>query len=537
MNNAKPAVQWLFLDLNAFFASCEQQEEPALRGKPVIVVQTPTDSAVAIAASYAAKAYDIKTGTVVREARRLCPNVIPVQANHRLYSEYHERILKAVDTCLPVDKVMSIDEMACRLMGTERQVAVSRELALKVKRALRGQVGECLTCSIGIAPNVFLGQVGSDPQKPDGLVLITHFARPRIAGNLRHRRAHGAAPTPRRHLHRCRALAGLADAPAPRVGRHQRLAVSPDAARRRYSRFAKSMGHQHVLEPELRTNEGAATFARHLLTKAAERLRRCAYYCRRLGLHLSWTGDLGGWWDEVSFNETSDTGFLLGCLDQLWPRVPRYKPLSVGVVLLDLVPANAHQPDLFDAARRQKLSPLIDRINDRYGRCAIGFGLMPPDVRAFKGHADLEGIDWVIVGGESGPRARPMDPRWAIDIRNQCIRANVAFFFPFAFDEIGYWSQLKLDIVEQYGAAYTKTFANVPNLKKFYIDGFSGAGIHVSKATGAAIGGSPTRALKVTPPFDGFCFIDLNATRPTICARFAATGVTSISTPGIQTPI
>jgi DNA polymerase IV len=78
-------------------------------------VQTPTDSAVAIAASYAAKAYGIKTGTVVREARRLCPGVIPVRANHRLYTDYHERILKAVDTCLPVEKVMSIDEMACRL--------------------------------------------------------------------------------------------------------------------------------------------------------------------------------------------------------------------------------------------------------------------------------------------------------------------------------------------------------------------------------------------------------------------------------------
>jgi DNA polymerase IV len=70
---AENPVQWLFLDLNAFFASCEQQENPALRGQPVIVVQTPTDSAVAIAASYPAKAFGIKTGTLVREARRLCP--------------------------------------------------------------------------------------------------------------------------------------------------------------------------------------------------------------------------------------------------------------------------------------------------------------------------------------------------------------------------------------------------------------------------------------------------------------------------------
>jgi hypothetical protein len=135
--------------------------------------------------------------------------------------------------------------------------------------------------------------------------------------------------------------------------------------------------------------KGAHDFAQHLLTKAAERLRRGDYFCRRLGLHLSWIGDLGGWWGETDFHETRDPGFLLTCLEQIWHRVPRTKPLSVGVVLLDLVSAVHHQPDLFaaDNHRRQKLSPLIDRINDRYGRCAIGFGLFPPDVRAFKGHA------------------------------------------------------------------------------------------------------------------------------------------------------
>ena len=90
-----------------------------------------------------------------------------------------------------------------------------------------------------------------------------------------------------------------------------------------------------MLEPELRTNDGARHFAQHLLTKAAERLRRGDYYCSRLGLHLSWVGDLGGWWDEISFQETRETGFLLSRLEQLWPRVPGYKPLSVGIVLLE----------------------------------------------------------------------------------------------------------------------------------------------------------------------------------------------------------
>jgi DNA polymerase IV len=397
MNISKPAVQWLFLDLNAFFASCEQQEAPALRGKPIIVVQTPAETAVAIAASYATKALGIKTGTLVREARRLCPEVIPVQANHRLYTEYHERILKAVDTCLPIEKVMSIDEMACRLMGTERQVDVARELALKVKRALREQVGECLTCSIGLAPNVFLGKVGSDLQKPDGLVVITHENLPEVLLGLELQEIYGIGKRMEQRLRRAGigTVAELWQASPLRLRRvwggingllfHQMLHgvdIQPPS-----SRFARSMGHQHVLEPELRTRDGARSFSQHLLTKAGERLRRGDYYCRRLGLHLSWIGDLGGFWDEISFHETRDTGFLLASLDKLWRRVPRTKPLSVGVVLLDLVPAGQHQLDLFEHHKRQKLSPMIDRINDRYGRGAIGFGLLPTDVRAFRGHA------------------------------------------------------------------------------------------------------------------------------------------------------
>jgi DNA polymerase IV len=195
-------VQWLFLDLNAFFASCEQQEAPALRGKPVIVVQTLTDAACAIAASYAAKAFGIKTGTLVREARRLCPAVIPVQANHRLYTDYHDRILQAVDTCLPIEKVMSIDEVACRLMGTERQVPAARELALKMKRVLREQIGACLTCSIGIAPNVFLGKVGSDLQKPDGLTVITADKLPDILLGLELQEIYGIGARMEQRLNR-----------------------------------------------------------------------------------------------------------------------------------------------------------------------------------------------------------------------------------------------------------------------------------------------------------------------------------------------
>jgi three-Cys-motif partner protein len=92
---------------------------------------------------------------------------------------------------------------------------------------------------------------------------------------------------------------------------------------------------------------------------------------------------------------------------------------------------------------------------------------------------------------------------------------------PFKFDEIGDWSELKLEIVEKYGAAYTKAFANT-RLKKFYVDSFSGAGVHISRTTGAMVDGSPVRALRVVPPFDHFHFIDLRADKiahlQTLCA-------------------
>jgi hypothetical protein len=122
--------------------------------------------------------------------------------------------------------------------------------------------------------------------------------------------------------------------------------------------------------------KGAHDFAQHLLTKAAERLRRGDYYCRRLGVHLSWIADLGGWWDETDFHETRDTGFCSPASRRSGSgsRAPNR---SASAWCCSTWCPPMHQPDLFavDTDRRQKLSPLVDRINDRYGRCSIGFGL------------------------------------------------------------------------------------------------------------------------------------------------------------------
>jgi DNA polymerase IV len=403
MPQGDQTVNWLFLDLNAFFASCEQQEKPALRGKPIIVVQMPADSACAIAASYEAKAFGIKTGMLVREAKERCPTVIPVQANHKLYTRYHERVLEAVDTCVPVEKVLSIDELACRLTGRQNRIPAARALAIKMKRTLRERVGECLTCSIGLAPSVFLGKVASDLQKPDGLVVITKDDLPDILLHLKLQDIYGIGPRMERRLNRAGvfSVADLWRASSQQLRKvwggvngvlfHQVLHgadLQPPS-----SPFAHSLGHQHVLEPELRTIGGARQFAQHLLAKAAERLRHRNYYCRRLGVHLRWVGDTGSWWNETGFPETRDTGFLLARLNEIWREVPSFKPLTVGVTLLNLVPAAYHQPDLFTTeAKPDRLSSVIDHINRRYGRNTIGFGHIPEQMRKFNGHAAFQHV-------------------------------------------------------------------------------------------------------------------------------------------------
>jgi DNA polymerase-4 len=164
-------LRYLFVDMNAYFASVEQQDDPALRGKPVAVVPVVARTTFCLAASYEARAKGIKTGMPVWEALRLCPGLQLRVGRHERYTELHHQIVAAVGRCLAVDRVMSIDEMACKLIGGERTPAAATALGQMIKREIR-TVGSHLRCSVGVGPNVLLAKVAGDMQKPDGLTLI-----------------------------------------------------------------------------------------------------------------------------------------------------------------------------------------------------------------------------------------------------------------------------------------------------------------------------------------------------------------------------
>jgi DNA polymerase-4 len=397
----QPAVNWLFVDLNSYFASVEQQDRPELRGKPVGVVPMLADTTCCIAASYEAKAFGVRTGTIVADARRMCPNIVLVEGRHELYVEYHHRVVEAVESCLPVTAVCSIDEMACRLMGRERPLLAAIDLARKVKARIRESVGEMLRSSVGLATNRYLAKVASDMEKPDGLVALPLDILPHAlqALNLRDLPGVGARTEKRLNERGIRTMGELLALDCEQTGRlwgsvwGERLWhwLKGEDFEMSETDHAKSISHQHVLAPELRTSEKAWAVAHKLLHKAAMRLRSGGLWASSIGLAVGFAAPRGenspgtpvsrfgvptrGWHGEVKLTECQDNQTLIAALRRLWQSQPigsEYAhPFFVGVQLGGLVPDRLHTLSLFDALDveqgRTRLLAAMDALNYKYG--------------------------------------------------------------------------------------------------------------------------------------------------------------------------
>jgi DNA polymerase-4 len=397
----QPAVNWLFVDLNSYFASVEQQDRPELRGKPVGVVPMLADTTCCIAASYEAKAFGVRTGTIVADARKMCPDIVLVEGRHELYVEYHHRVVEAVESCLPVTAVCSIDEMACRLMGRERPLLAAIELARKVKARIRERVGEMLRSSVGLATNRYLAKVASDMEKPDGLVALPLDILPRALQQLNLRDLPGVGARTEKRLNE-RGINTMDDLLALDCEQAGRLWGSVWGERLWHwlkgedfemseTDHLKSISHQHVLAPDLRTAEKAWAVAHKLLHKAAMRLRSGGLWASSIGLAVGFAAPRGqnspgtpvsrfgmptrGWHGEVKLTECQDNQTLIAALRRLWQSQPKgaeyAHPFLVGVQLGGLVPDRLHTLSLFDALDveqgRTRLLAAMDALNHKYG--------------------------------------------------------------------------------------------------------------------------------------------------------------------------
>jgi DNA polymerase IV len=426
-----PCLNWLFVDLNSYFASVEQEVRPDLRGRPVGVVPMLADTTVCIAASYEAKAFGVKTGTVVADAKRMCPDIALVEARHEIYVDYHHRVIEAVESCLPVASVLSIDEMACRLMGRERPLLAALELGRKVKARIRDRVGPMLRSSVGLATNRYLAKIASDMEKPDGLVALPLDILPEALAQLSLRDLPGIGTQTEKRLN----AKGIHTMP-------QLLALNCEQAGELWgsvwgerlwhwlrgedfdmseTEHNKSISHSHVLSPDMRSPDKAWAVAHKLLHKAAMRLRAGGLWAGSIGLAIGFSVPRGqkapvshpsdkdpspgtpvsrfgvptrGWHSELRLSECQDNQTLIAALRRLWASRPAAgtetgtdydQPYFVGVQLNGLVPDRLHSLNLFDsldnAKSRTRLLAAMDELNHKYGTSALAPAAM---LTAFK---------------------------------------------------------------------------------------------------------------------------------------------------------
>jgi DNA polymerase IV len=377
----------LYVDFNSYFASVEQQLRPELRGKPIGVLAVMAETTCCIAASYEAKAFGIKTGTGVRDARKLCKDMIFVEARPAIYVEYHHKLIEIVESCTHVEKVLSIDEMVCMLTGSQQMKENSLKLAAKIKREINKQY-PFIRSSIGIAPNTFLAKTASNMQKPDGCVVIEHSDIPQKLFSLKLRALNGIGGQMEARLNRYK-ITTVEELYA--LNREQlRAAWGSIEGERYYDKLRgiepyyvknarSSLGHSHVMPPEQRTIQGAKAVLHRLLQKAAMRMRSYDLVTSHISIKVKFR-DQPSFFVESSISATDNTLKLTDALEGLFNGLPRaylkLSPIAVGVNFTALSNVEDAAYDLFTekpSASEAKLNKALDILNLKYGKNTVYF--------------------------------------------------------------------------------------------------------------------------------------------------------------------
>ncbi|MGB2833874.1 MAG: DNA polymerase [Methylotenera sp.] len=382
----------LYVDFNSYFASVEQQLVPELRGKPVGVLAVMAETTCCIAASYEAKAFGIKTGTGVRDARKLCPDMVFVQARPPVYVALHHQLIEIVESCTHVEKVLSIDEMVCKLTGSQQVPENALKLAAKIKRAISKKF-DYIRCSIGIAPNTFLAKTASNMQKPDGCVLIEQHELPQRLYGLQLRALNGIGKQMEARLNRYK----ITTVEQLYAANRQQLqsAWGSIEGERMYDKLRglepyyvknarSSLGHSHVMPPEQRNPAGVKAVLHRLLQKACMRMRSYDLLASKISVKVKFRDaveykSVPSWRMESAVSPTDNTLRLIEALEIFLQHYPKTKhePFAVGVSFSGLVTADEVARDLFQIEpleNEKKLNQAIDTLNLKFGKNTIYFG-------------------------------------------------------------------------------------------------------------------------------------------------------------------
>lgn len=371
--------QILFLDMNSFFASVEQQVQPILRGVPIGVAPYTGDTGCIISASKEAKTFGLGVCRIA-EAKKICPQIKIIEARPALYMIYHKEIKKVIESFTPYYKTLSIDEFAIRLTPLDQNFESAVKMAKELKKQIREKVGDSLTCSIGVGPNLFLAKMASEYKKPDGLTVLDLANLKKFYLELKLKDLTGISWRLEERLNRYGIYTpiDLFNCSLSRLSevlnhwgklwyfRLRGLEID------NYHTSTKTIGHSHVLEPEFRTRQGAMIVLKKLLLKTGYRLRKEKYSAAGITLNISFF-DRGNFHLSRKVMPFSDSkslnshfmALLNGCS---WKN----RPILISVAVFNLIKNGGEQVSIFgDIEKSKNLSRAMDKINDGYGAGAI----------------------------------------------------------------------------------------------------------------------------------------------------------------------
>lgn len=368
----------LHADLDAFYASVEQRDDPALRGRPVIV-----GGGVVLSASYEARARGVRTAMGGRRALALCPGAVVVRPRMSVYSEASRAVFAVFRDSAPVVEGLSIDEAFLDVCGLEHISGTPVQIAQRLRARVREEVGLSLT--VGIATSKFVAKVASATAKPDGLLLVEAGRELEFLHPLPVERLWGVGQVTAAKLRRC-GLDTVADVAAvgePALiellgragGRHlHALAHARDPRRVRPARRRRSVGAQRALGRGHRPRAEIAASLLGLVDRVSRRLRRGDRRCRTVVLRLRF-GDYSRATRSRTMPEPTDRTSQIGetarqLLDEAWPLVEQRGLTLIGVTLTSL--SDGREPQLtlpFDPAGG--LDAALDGVRERFGTAAI----------------------------------------------------------------------------------------------------------------------------------------------------------------------
>ncbi len=370
----------LHADLDAFYASVEQRDAPALRGRPVIV-----GGGVVLAASYEAKARGVRTAMGGRQALELCPDAVVVPPRMEAYSAASKDVFAIFRDTTPLVEGLSIDEAFLEVGGLRRIVGAPEEVAVRLRHRVRTEVG--LAISVGVARTKFLAKVASAVSKPDGLLVVEPDGEEQFLLPLPVERLWGVGAVTAEKLHRYGVhtvgqLAELEAATAERMlgraaGAHlHALARLRDPRPVDTTRRRGSIGSQRALGSRPRTADELDLFLTQIIDRLARRLRDGERVCRTVVLRLRY-GDFAKATRSRSLRAPTDrTAILLDVARTLlaaaWPEVETRGITLVGISLSQLDRAENAPPELpIDWGDDERLDTVLDTLRGRFGAASV----------------------------------------------------------------------------------------------------------------------------------------------------------------------